>query len=108
MLESGSIAQYHSAARGVLMATPAIFKRVTRTNVIQSILGFTVATYIKLFSLTWRIDGGPIPVKGPYILAVWHGRLLMLPTLRETGKPLVALISGHRDDHAFQKEQLLL
>lgn len=50
----------------------------------------------------WQVVGAEEPEKcvkegKPFIVAFWHGRLLMLPCTWETKKPLHLLISQHHD-----------
>jgi lysophospholipid acyltransferase (LPLAT)-like uncharacterized protein len=47
--------------------------------------------------MTSRLDRPAPPPGGPFVLAMWHGRLFMLDFLRPTGRGIVTLISGHRD-----------
>lgn len=85
------------------MATPALVKRILRTNVVQWIASGGIALYFKLVQWTARIDRPPFPIEEPYILALWHGRLIMLPMFRNGEKPLIALISSHRDGLIISK-----
>lgn len=85
------------------MATPVFVKRVLRTHPVQWIASGGIALYFKLVQWTARIDRQPFPVKEPYILALWHGRLIMLPMFRNGDKPLIALISSHRDGRIISK-----
>lgn len=85
------------------MATPALVKRILRTNAVQWIASGGIALYFKLVQWTARIDRPPFPIEEPYILALWHGRLIMLPMFRNGKKPLIALISGHRDEQIISK-----
>lgn len=62
------------------------------------------ALYIRLVYSTgsWQIIKGHIPEKywnegKPFILAFWHGRLLMMPYCWRRNKPIHMLISSHRD-----------
>lgn len=52
---------------------------------------------------TSRIDRPSPPRGGPYIIALWHGRLAMLHQLRIGDRPLAALISSHRDGQLISK-----
>lgn len=84
------------------MATPVFVKGVLRSQAVQSLISLIGAFYILLIRWSGRIDRPALPIKGPYILALWHGRLGMLAFLRgET--PLTALISGHRDGQLISK-----
>lgn len=85
------------------MATPAFVKRILRTDAFQWAATVPAAIYMQFVLWTGRFDRAPLPVPEPYILAMWHGRLIMLPMLRGSGKPLIALISGHRDGQIISK-----
>ncbi|MCG6207881.1 lysophospholipid acyltransferase family protein [Rhodopseudomonas sp. HC1] len=85
------------------MATPAFVKRILRTDAFQWAATIPAATYMQFVLWTGRLDRAEVPVPEPYILAMWHGRLIMLPMLRGRGKPLIALISGHRDGQIISK-----
>ncbi len=77
-------------------------RRITRSDRFQSIISYPLALYFQIVTWTARIDRPP-PPPGPYILAMWHGRLVMLPMMRNGKKPLIALISGHRDGRIISK-----
>jgi lysophospholipid acyltransferase (LPLAT)-like uncharacterized protein len=85
------------------MATPAFVKTIFRSHVAQWIVSGPIALYFHFVNLTGRIDRPPFPIDEPYILAMWHGRLLMLPVFRNRRKSLVALISSHRDGQIISK-----
>lgn len=85
------------------MATPVFVKRVLRTHTVQWIISIPIAIYFHLVNRTNRVDRPPFPIPEPYILAMWHGRLVMLPMFRNGKKPLIALISGHRDGQIISK-----
>jgi len=85
------------------MATPAFVKRILRTDAFQWTAAIPSAIYMQIVMWTGRFDRPPFPIAEPYILAMWHGRLIMLPMLRGEGKPLIALISGHRDGQIISK-----
>jgi lysophospholipid acyltransferase (LPLAT)-like uncharacterized protein len=62
------------------------------------------ALYIRLVHHTgrWTVVGGDIPKKfwdegKPFILAFWHGRLLMMPYCWDYRRTIYMLISQHRD-----------
>ena len=62
------------------------------------------ANYINLLRITcrWQTLGKKIPRQywdegKPFILAFWHGRLLMMPHCWDPGVPIHMLISRHRD-----------
>ena len=62
------------------------------------------AQYMRFIYLTgrWRIEGGEIPARfwdenRPFILAFWHGRLLMMPYCWRRDRRMHMLTSQHRD-----------
>jgi lysophospholipid acyltransferase (LPLAT)-like uncharacterized protein len=62
------------------------------------------ALYIRLVRATghWRVEGGHIPAalwreNKPFILAFWHGRIMMMPYCWPRDKAINMLISQHRD-----------
>ena len=70
----------------------------------RSILGWMIAAYVRLahISSRWDIVDEHIPrrlwdQKTPFIVAFWHGRLLMMPFCWRCDRPVSMLISGHRD-----------
>ncbi|NVN88421.1 MAG: lysophospholipid acyltransferase family protein [Rhodopseudomonas sp.] len=85
------------------MATPAFVKSVLRSDAFQKIASIPLALYFQIVTWTARIERPQPPIPGPFIMAMWHGRLIMLPMLRVAEKPLVALISGHRDGRIVSK-----
>ena len=63
-----------------------------------------MAQYIRLVHATtrWSVRGGEIPgrlwtERRPFILAFWHGRLLMMPYCWDRAVPISMLISRHSD-----------
>jgi lysophospholipid acyltransferase (LPLAT)-like uncharacterized protein len=79
------------------MATPQVFKRMFKSSPFQWALTAIGIFYGYLVALTSRLDRPAPPPGGPFVLAMWHGRLFMLDFLRPTGRAIVTLISGHRD-----------
>jgi hypothetical protein len=82
----------------------ALVKRVLRSETTRRVLCWFVHLYIRLVYATsrWTIEGADIPrhlrSEGrPFILAFWHGRLLMIPMAWQRLAPMHMLISGHRD-----------
>jgi lysophospholipid acyltransferase (LPLAT)-like uncharacterized protein len=62
------------------------------------------AQYIRLVHLTgrWAVVNGDVPKRywemgKPFILAFWHGRLLMMPYCWDSRRTVHMLISQHRD-----------
>jgi lysophospholipid acyltransferase (LPLAT)-like uncharacterized protein len=67
-------------------------------------LCWLIQLYIRLVHATsrWTMIGGDIPAelvaaRRPFIVAFWHGRMLMLPVMWARRAPLYMLMSGHRD-----------
>lgn len=85
------------------MSTPAFVKRILRTDAFQTFISWPLAGYFQFVTWTSRIDRPQPPIPGPFIMAMWHGRLISLPLLRVVDKPIVALISGHRDGRIISK-----
>jgi lysophospholipid acyltransferase (LPLAT)-like uncharacterized protein len=85
------------------MATPALLKRFVSSQPVQWLVSGIGAAYVLLVRWTSRIDRPPPPPGGPFIIALWHGRLAMLHQLRFGNRALVALISGHRDGQLISK-----
>jgi len=79
-------------------------KRVLRSETARRVLCWLIHLYIRLVYWTgrWTIEGAEIPLRlrqagTPFILAFWHGRLLMIPMAWRRLAPMHMLISGHRD-----------
>jgi lysophospholipid acyltransferase (LPLAT)-like uncharacterized protein len=85
------------------MATPRLLKRLGSLQAFQWLLAAIGAGYVLLVRWTSRIDRSPPPAGGPFIIAMWHGRLAMLHQLRFGDRALVALISSHRDGQLISK-----
>ena len=85
------------------MATPQLFKRIMASHPVQWVASAIGAGYVLLVRWTSRIDRPPPPMPGPFIIAMWHGRIAMLHLLRFGERPLIALISGHRDGQLISK-----
>ena len=64
------------------MSTPAFVKRILRSNAFQTFISYPLAGYFQFVTWTGKIDRPEPPVPGPFIMAMWHGRLIMLPMLR--------------------------
>lgn len=84
--------------------TPGFIKRIAQSDVFRGILCALAATYIRFVHATsrWTIVNGSAPERfwsenKPFILAFWHGRLLMMPYCWRTTIPMNMLISQHRD-----------
>jgi lysophospholipid acyltransferase (LPLAT)-like uncharacterized protein len=79
-------------------------KKILKLKVMRSILIWLAAQYIRLVYLTgaWQVVDSHIPEgfwgeDRPFILAFWHGRILMLPCCWEQKKTIYILMSEHRD-----------
>ena len=85
------------------MATPRLLKRLVSSQASQSFLSAIGAGYVLLVRCTSRVDLPTPPSGGPFIIALWHGRISMLHLLRFGDFALVALISSHRDGQLISK-----
>ena len=81
-----------------------MLKRITRINMVRQVLCWIAANYIRLVYRTsrWRYEGTSHPEalwdqNKPFIVAFWHGRLLMMPYMWRPGVPINVLISHHAD-----------
>lgn len=81
-----------------------LVRRILRSDAAHRLICGLIAGYIGLIHRTtrWQVIGGEFPNRywdqdRPFILAFWHGRLLMLPVAWRRGRYLGMLISGHRD-----------
>lgn len=79
-------------------------KAILRRDWIKAALCTVLAGYIRFVHATsrWELRGGEIPARlwnsdQPFILAFWHGRLLMMPYCWRRGVPIGMLISQHPD-----------
>ena len=81
-----------------------VVKRLGRSRRLRGFLCWLASLYIRLAHATgrWR-TGGSDAAQGfwarrdPFILAFWHGHLLMMPKIWSQGVPIHMLISQHRD-----------
>ena len=81
-----------------------LVRSIVRSNRGRRFLCWLVACYIRLVWWTSRFEtvgeAGPQPYwrdQRPFILAFWHGRLLMAPKAWPAGASMNMLISGHSD-----------
>src|SRR5258707_10778993 len=79
-------------------------RRVVRSDRLRRLLCWVIQLYIRFVYLTnrWSVEGGEIPRQlrdsgRAFILAFWHGRLLMIPMAWQRLAPMHMLISAHRD-----------
>ncbi|NOX94873.1 MAG: lysophospholipid acyltransferase family protein [Alphaproteobacteria bacterium] len=82
-----------------------MLKRLAKSAIVARLASWLIGVYIRLVHKTsrWEVKGlehfekAASEGKG-VILAFWHGRLLMAPTIRDyTDKRVFMLISSHRD-----------
>src|SRR5258707_9054356 len=78
--------------------------RIVRSDRLRRLLCWVIQLYIRFVYRTnrWTIEGGEIPrglrdAGQAFILAFWHGRLLMIPMAWQRLAPMHMLISAHRD-----------
>jgi lysophospholipid acyltransferase (LPLAT)-like uncharacterized protein len=79
-------------------------RRILRGDRLRRLLCWVIHLYIRFVYATnrWTVEGGDIPHRvraagGSFILAFWHGRLLMIPMAWQRLAPMHMLISAHRD-----------
>jgi 3-deoxy-D-manno-octulosonic-acid transferase len=79
-------------------------RRILRSDTLRRILCWLISIYIRLVFATsrWTVEGAETPRRlhragRPFILAFWHGRLLMMPMAWQRDVPIHMLISSHRD-----------
>jgi lysophospholipid acyltransferase (LPLAT)-like uncharacterized protein len=79
-------------------------RRLVRSSSLRRPLCWVIHLYIRLIYATnrWTIDGEERPRRlredgRSFILALWHGRLLMIPMAWQRLAPIHMLISAHRD-----------
>jgi hypothetical protein len=77
---------------------------VLRSNWLRALLCWAIHLYIRFVFLTnrWTVEGGAVPHRlraqgRSFILAFWHGRLMMIPMAWQRLAPMHMLISAHRD-----------
>ena len=81
-----------------------LWRRVLRSDRLRRTLCWLISLYIRFVFHTgrWRVEGDEVPRRlheggHPFILAFWHGRLLMMPMGWDRARPIHMLISSHRD-----------
>lgn len=79
-------------------------RRVLRSGRLRRLLCWGINLYIRFVYLTnrWTAEGVEVPRRlradgRGFILAFWHGRLLMIPMAWQRLAPMHMLISAHRD-----------
>ncbi len=81
-----------------------LVKALSRSDAIRRPLCWLGAQYIRFVHATcrWQVVGAEIPAAfwdrgGPFILAFWHGRILMMPYCWRRDRTIRMLISTHPD-----------
>ena len=79
-------------------------RRLLRSDRLHGLLCWAIHLYIRFVYATnrWTVEGGEIPLRlraegRSFVLAFWHGRLLMIPMAWQQLAPMHMLISTHRD-----------
>ena len=87
-----------------MRAAPRRVRRLLRSARLRAALCWTIQLYIRLVYATnrWEVEGEEWPRRlhregRGFILAFWHGRLLMIPMAWQRLAPMHMLISAHRD-----------
>jgi lysophospholipid acyltransferase (LPLAT)-like uncharacterized protein len=82
----------------------ALGRKIVRSDAVRRSMCWLISIYIRVVYATsrWTIEGAETPRRfhdagKPFILAFWHGRLLMMPMAWRRDVPIHMLISGHRD-----------
>lgn len=85
-------------------------RELHKGNVARRIASFLATQVIRLLWITgrWHTVRSEIPERlwqegEPFIVAFWHGRLLMVPYAWQRGVPVAILISRHRDGELIAK-----
>lgn len=80
------------------------WRRIRKSDAARRIACWLAAQYIRLVWVTgrWEIRNAATPERfwrerKPFIIAFWHGRLLILPAMWPTSAKISMLISMHRD-----------
>jgi lysophospholipid acyltransferase (LPLAT)-like uncharacterized protein len=87
-----------------------VIKWIAANDRVRSALCWLGACYIRLVFATgrWQVVRGDIPARfwdegRPFILAFWHGRLLLMPYCWRSSAAMNMLISHHRDGELIAK-----
>ena len=79
-------------------------RRFVRSDRLRRVLCYSIHLYIRFVYATnrWSVEGAEYPRRlrdagKPFILAFWHGRLMMIPMAWQRLAPIHMLISAHRD-----------
>jgi lysophospholipid acyltransferase (LPLAT)-like uncharacterized protein len=86
------------------LTRPVILRRLLRSAQLRRAACWFIHLYIRFVYVTtsWSVEGGEwarrLRSEGkPFILAFWHGRLLMIPMAWQRLAPMHMLISAHPD-----------
>lgn len=86
------------------MIRPGAVRRLLRNARLRQVACWVIHCYIRFVYLTtrWSVEGSEWPRRlraegQPFILAFWHGRLLMIPMAWRRLAPMHMLISAHPD-----------
>lgn len=87
-----------------------LFAKIAGAPGVQAAACWTTAQYVRLVHATgrWRTLRGEIPAgfwarNKPFIVAFWHGRLLMMPYSWPRGRTMNMLISQHNDGELISR-----
>jgi len=87
-----------------------LLKSITKSDGFRKLLCWVGAQYIRLVYVTgrWDVVNGDVPKSywdndKPFILAFWHGRILLMPYCWNGKKEINMLISQHRDGQLIAK-----
>ena len=87
-----------------MLSSSSFLRRLLRNARLRRFACWTIHCYIRFVYLTtsWNVDGSEWPRRlrtegRPFILAFWHGRLLMIPMAWQRLAPMHMLISAHPD-----------
>lgn len=79
-------------------------RQFVRSDRLRQVLCYAIHLYIRFVYATnrWTVEGAEHPHRlraagRPFILAFWHGRLMMIPMAWQRLAPIHMLISAHRD-----------
>jgi lysophospholipid acyltransferase (LPLAT)-like uncharacterized protein len=85
-------------------------KRILKNKLVQGLICWVAQIYIRIVYITgaWEIRGQQysdalIKSKQPFIVAFWHGRLLMVPPFSPKGLKVNVVISNHNDGELIAK-----
>lgn len=88
----------------------SLVKSITRSSIVQGIVCWVLSLYMRLLGWTgrWQVIGQELPEQWleegkPFIVAFWHGRLLMMFLSWRYPDRVHVLISGHRDGQLISR-----